>query len=70
MTGNEIKSIRTGLGLSLNQFADCLGIGRRTVERMQSEGCTLAMARAIQHLRAEHAGDLPAAYHMEALNER
>lgn len=50
MTPAEFKAARLKLGMTQQQLATALQIGKRTVERMDNEGCTYAMALAVECL--------------------
>lgn len=50
MTPNEVHGARKTLGLSQTGLAEALGIGFRTVQRMEAEGCSYAMGLAIKYL--------------------
>jgi len=50
MTGPEYRAARLALGLSRDQLAARLNIGRRTVERIEAEGCTVVMGLAMERL--------------------
>lgn len=55
MTGNEFRAARKTLRLSQTEMAEALGIGFRTVQRMEADGCSYAMGLAVQHLLAQQA---------------
>jgi len=50
MTGPEYRAARLALGLTRDQLAERLNIGRRTVERIEAEGCTVVMGLAMERL--------------------
>jgi len=51
MTPEEFKAARNSIGLSQKALAEQLGVGKRTIERIEtSEGCTRVMQLAMERL--------------------
>ena len=50
MTAQDFKAARKALGLSQKALAEQLGIGKRTVERIEVEGCSRVMTLAMERL--------------------
>jgi len=51
MTANEFKSARRAMGLSQKALAEHLDVGKRTIERIETnEGCSTVMALAMERL--------------------
>jgi len=50
MTPIQFRQSRQTLGLSRAEMADRLGIGLRTLERFEVEGCGVAMGMAVEYL--------------------
>lgn len=53
MTPDQFRQSRHTLGLSRTEMAEKLDIGLRTLERIEVEGCSVAMGYAMQHLLTE-----------------
>ena len=57
MTGKQFKAAREAMGLSVSQLADKLDVNRSTIFRIEQDGCTAVMARAMRDLAREIAND-------------
>ena len=56
MTGNQFKAAREAMGLSVSQLADKLDVNRSTIFRIEQDGCTVVMSRAMMDVANELAG--------------
>lgn len=50
MTAEFVRSARKALSMSQTDMADALGVGYRTIQRMEVEGCTRMGELAIRKL--------------------
>ena len=54
LTGPQFKAARNAIGLSQRKLAEVLGVGKTTIERMESQGCTRITHRAMIQLATEY----------------